>query len=228
MSQLVPVFSLHGIRIADSSSLIFSFPAVSRYVEVGRVTFEERRNLYQAPTGAWLIHSTYIFPDDDLEGVALPADRWEEVTPEEALALLVGQGNLLDHVLASGDDWVEPLLKPLDQEASGTNGEDAGVSVSERRNARHSSTPRSLEALLGADAREVLEIVRSGKSTDDRMRAICSLDRRFLGYTSNQWGDLLGVGDGAVRKTPFWQNDLPDLRKDDRCEVTTTEPKVRR
>lgn len=51
---------------------------------------------------------------------------------------------------------------------------------------------------------EILEVVQSGQSSDDKMRRICDIDRRFLGFDSEQWANLLGVKGGAIRKNPFW------------------------
>jgi hypothetical protein len=65
----------------------------------------------------------------------------------------------------------------------------------------------AVEALLGDEAQKVLKIARSGRSADSKMREICGIDRRFLGYESPQWADLLGVSDAAIRKTPFWKQD---------------------
>ena len=65
----------------------------------------------------------------------------------------------------------------------------------------------AVEALLGDKAQEVLKVARSNESADSRMRAICGIDRRFLGYESPQWAELLGVSDAAIRKTPFWKQD---------------------
>lgn len=65
----------------------------------------------------------------------------------------------------------------------------------------------AVEVLLGADSREILDIARSKKSADDKMREICRIDQRFLGYTSPGWAELLGVSDAAIRKTRFWGHD---------------------
>jgi hypothetical protein len=65
----------------------------------------------------------------------------------------------------------------------------------------------AVEALLGDDAQQILTIVRSDKSADSRMREICGIDRRFLGYNSTQWAQLLSTSDAAIRKTPFWKQD---------------------
>jgi hypothetical protein len=62
-----------------------------------------------------------------------------------------------------------------------------------------------LLTLLGDDTRK-LDIARSSKSTDQKMRDIYEEDSRTLGWTSRAWGDLLGVTDAAVRSTDFWKN----------------------
>ncbi len=67
----------------------------------------------------------------------------------------------------------------------------------------------AVETLLGEDSGEILKIAGSKKSTDTRMREICRLDRRHVGWNSPRWADLLDVSEGAVRKTPFWK----ELRK---------------
>jgi hypothetical protein len=52
-----------------------------------------------------------------------------------------------------------------------------------------------------------LEIVESGLSVDQKMRAICAIDRRHLGQPSPWWARLLGVTAAAIRKTLFWKRD---------------------
>jgi hypothetical protein len=42
----------------------------------------------------------------------------------------------------------------------------------------------AVEALLGEEFQQVLKVARSNKSADDKMRLICGIDRRFLGYHS--------------------------------------------
>jgi hypothetical protein len=67
--------------------------------------------------------------------------------------------------------------------------------------------PNAVESLLGAEAREVLEVARSDRSADAKIRAICRIDLRYLAYKSNQWADLLGTSAAAIRKTTFWKED---------------------
>jgi len=75
----------------------------------------------------------------------------------------------------------------------------------------------AVEAMLGDDAREILGIARSDQSADDRMRAICASDRRFLGYKSTQWAELLDTTDAAIRKTVFWKVDRREAIKADQA-----------
>jgi hypothetical protein len=42
-------------------------------------------------------------------------------------------------------------------------------------------------------------------SADERMRRICAIDKKYLGWTSPQWAALLGVSANAIRLTPFWK-----------------------
>lgn len=63
-----------------------------------------------------------------------------------------------------------------------------------------------LRQLLGAESEELLRIVEdSGKTVHDRMKAVCSFDRRFLGYKSEEWATILGVSAQAVRRTEAWK-----------------------
>lgn len=65
----------------------------------------------------------------------------------------------------------------------------------------------ALEALMTEDYPEILAIVTSDKTADDKMRAICATDRRFYGWKSPRWSDLLGVSEAAIRQTEFWKMD---------------------
>jgi len=64
-----------------------------------------------------------------------------------------------------------------------------------------------IEPLLGKEGKEILAIIRTTQSADDKMRAICGIDRRLLAYNSLQWSELLDVSDAAIRKTKFWTKD---------------------
>jgi hypothetical protein len=53
---------------------------------------------------------------------------------------------------------------------------------------------------------KVLSIARDqAKPANDRLVALVNLDRRFDGYNSTQWGELLGVTPEAIRQTEFWK-----------------------
>ncbi len=74
----------------------------------------------------------------------------------------------------------------------------------------------AVEALLDDEAQKILTISRSKESTDTKMRAICGIDCRYLAWKSPQWAELLEVSDAAIRKTPFWKNDLQKAINADR------------
>jgi hypothetical protein len=63
-----------------------------------------------------------------------------------------------------------------------------------------------LLALCGdGTALQILRIARDqAKAAEERMRAVVELDRRFDGFNSVQWGELLGISAAAVRQTEFW------------------------
>jgi hypothetical protein len=67
----------------------------------------------------------------------------------------------------------------------------------------------ALEALLGDESRKILIIARSDENADEKMRAICGIDRRCLAWNSPLWANLLDVSDAAIRKTQFWRVDRP-------------------
>jgi hypothetical protein len=75
------------------------------------------------------------------------------------------------------------------------------------RRGRQLVTQAALEKLLGPENAKVLKIAQSGLSVDDRIRAICAIDIRFISWDSRGWAELLGVADGAVRNTPYWKED---------------------
>jgi hypothetical protein len=62
-----------------------------------------------------------------------------------------------------------------------------------------------IESLLGDESRRVMQIAESeDHDTEKKLRLICAIDRRHLGWTSEQFGQLLGVRSAAIRKTRFW------------------------
>jgi hypothetical protein len=67
---------------------------------------------------------------------------------------------------------------------------------------------RRLLQLLGEeDAVKILDLAHNDKkSADDRMREIIKEDRRFDGFDSYKWAQLLNVTASAIRQTVFWQD----------------------
>ena len=74
------------------------------------------------------------------------------------------------------------------------------------------SPDNRIEMLLDSKGLEILEIVKSDDSAEERMRLICEKDGRFQGYSSPQWADLFKVDPAAIRKTDFWK-ELRELKK---------------
>lgn len=68
-----------------------------------------------------------------------------------------------------------------------------------------------VEIMLGEEGGEILRIVCSGESANEKMKKIYKVDRRFLGYSSEKWADLLHISAAAVRKTHFWKYERPRL-----------------
>jgi hypothetical protein len=98
--------------------------------------------------------------------------------------------------------WMRLALgKKRDGEASSL---EKGVKAKKTAQGK-SSNP--VEALLGEDFKEIIDITRSAKSADDRMRAICGLDRKHLSKNSEEWANLLSVTGAAIRKTTFWKEE---------------------
>jgi hypothetical protein len=83
----------------------------------------------------------------------------------------------------------------------------------------------AVEALLrDEDSQAILNVTRSDKSADTKMREICGIDKRYLAWQSPQWSGLLGVDSAAIRKTKFWKEDRKlaieadqALRREDEC-----------
>jgi hypothetical protein len=65
----------------------------------------------------------------------------------------------------------------------------------------------ALESLLDKETLEALQIATSGVALDDKLRALCGIDRRFLHWTSPQLAVLCSSSSAAVRKTSFWKQD---------------------
>lgn len=74
-----------------------------------------------------------------------------------------------------------------------------------------SKSPPNIELFFGDDIGEVVKIARSQKSSDEKMRLICAIDRRYLAWDSPEWSDAIAVSDAAIRQTPFWKVDRPKL-----------------
>lgn len=74
-----------------------------------------------------------------------------------------------------------------------------------------------IELLADSMTLEMREIVTSPKfpSADKKMRELCRIDSRFLGWDSPRWAKLLGISDPAIRKTKFWTEDRPRMIGDD-------------
>lgn len=64
---------------------------------------------------------------------------------------------------------------------------------------------KAVALLLGKESHRILGIASSDKTADEKMRAICEIDRRILGWSSLDLGDLLSVKPSAIRKTAFWK-----------------------
>jgi hypothetical protein len=107
---------------------------------------------------------------------------------ELRLAILLGPP-FPDLIRALSDVWTLVLVT---DNAANTPGQEKSASSA------------AVEALLDDMSQKILTIARSARSVDEKMRDICRVDRRFLGYASERWGKLLSVTASAIRQTPFW------------------------
>jgi hypothetical protein len=121
--------------------------------------------------------------------------------------------------------WVRKKRGELFQAGRATADVDAMTLVEfgeaiRRRNAAASAAPevdaqsqggaaRPLELLVGKETKEILAIAKSDKTVEDRMRAICAVDLRYLEWDSPTWAKLLDCTPEAVRKSDFWKLDRP-------------------
>lgn len=80
-----------------------------------------------------------------------------------------------------------------------------------------SDIPADIEILLGEEGKKILELARSKKPADYKMRAICLVDKRCFEFDSTEWGALLKVSDAAIRKTEFWIDDRKITREANRA-----------
>jgi hypothetical protein len=101
-------------------------------------------------------------------------------------------------------DQVADALEGVPAGAGPSAGDGAG---SDRPKPRQGVPGSGVELLLEEDAKAVLGIAHSKRSADVKMRDICRLDRRYLGWDSGQWAELLQVSDAAIRRTRFWKED---------------------
>ena len=101
-------------------------------------------------------------------------------------------------------------FRPLPSEGpvEGADSKPAAVALTETKAKNAKSVPSTaVEALLGDESKEVLEIAKSDKTVDSKMRAICGIDRQFIPRNSGYWSKLLGVSAASIRKTSFWKVD---------------------
>lgn len=68
---------------------------------------------------------------------------------------------------------------------------------------------RALELVMGCEQGEILKLATSDATVDDKLRAICGIDRKYLAWNSPQLAELLGVTAAAIRRTHFWRVDRP-------------------
>lgn len=60
--------------------------------------------------------------------------------------------------------------------------------------------------MVGDTGAQVMRIATDDSiTTDQKMRELCKVDRRYLGFNSKQWSVVLGVTPSAIRQTGFWQ-----------------------
>jgi hypothetical protein len=85
--------------------------------------------------------------------------------------------------------------------------EQTGSAKQQDSECRKAARPVPVEALLRTEDKQVLTIAQSDQSADQRMGTICGIDRRYLGWRSPEWAELLGVSEAAIRKTAFWKHD---------------------
>lgn len=113
--------------------------------------------------------------------------------------------------IANYTEDAQKLIPCVDQEATDSlvRLEQAEPQKPSNRKTSPLKSVRAVEALLGDDSKEILDIARGKGSVDKKMREICGVDRRFLGWDSRQWAELLGVKSPAIRKTKFWKEDRP-------------------
>ncbi len=73
-----------------------------------------------------------------------------------------------------------------------------------------------VEAVLDEDGKKILTLARSDRSADERMRLIRAVNESYALWTSPKWADLLGVSEGAIRKTDFWKIDRKEAIEENR------------
>jgi hypothetical protein len=158
----------------------------------------------------WEKHFAQPFPGWSREAIAgvaayakLPADDVDNESPfivyQKAIAKKSNSGNEGGET----DDDPPAAVHSPDFRSVGGHGEAADDP--------QSTASRALEELLGDEAKPILNAARSDKSADDRMRAICGIDRRLLHWKSTQWANLLSLKEritpDAIRQTSFWKVD---------------------
>jgi hypothetical protein len=130
-------------------------------------------------------------------------DRWQGCIWDEAVTHVTeskdGKDGKKVKILGGTETW-EPACAILADKLL------AGAKPVKKQSERHN---KSMELLfgLGIDSRKISDIIKSDKSVDDKMRAICGEDKQFINFNSRKWAELLNVSEGAIRKTMFWKRD---------------------
>jgi hypothetical protein len=115
--------------------------------------------------------------------------------------------------------------------AAGSAFQPGGESITEPSSipaASQSATTLDIQALAAAlgddNAAKILKLAHDDKlSVDQKCRLIATIDRKYYGYDSPEWTKLLRrrgkpVSDGAVRQTPWWREDRPKWRSENRTD----------
>ena len=147
-----------------------------------------------------LIRTSRVYYAEDQGRRNPEPDRWQATISNAGKASAVAcqlatertvatSGGTVTGTLPGGETCVNPVLKADDD--------------------------RRLEHLvLDENAARIVAIARQGGSANDRMFKIIEIDRTYVGKTSVEWAELLGVSDPAIRKTPCWIR-IQKRQKDD-------------
>jgi hypothetical protein len=218
-------------------SLRFPFAVAARVLveaapgEVASIWYKDHGTIGNAFTGTDEVydeldvsHQFYALTDEDLGLLRTLFPAYDPINPpwHQIEAKIVATGKVTPQsvreltapmVLEFLRECVAPPAKasrkPSKPAASQLAGQNETQPVDEV-----AETVKRVALLIGGDVAKIMAVVTHGAfTTDQKLRALCTLDERFKGYKSDDLADLLGVSPASIRNSSAWKEWNPKPTK---------------